>query len=134
MKNRFLIVLFVFLCDTSNGQVKPVIFKTFGNPDFYQSLSENEKCTFFETLKVLKIDTSNYKILNNIGEYYEHVKLDSVGGLITSSSYKKYDKSITVNSFVRKKNGEPITKPVLYITYWKDPEDDYLDFLFMTKN
>lgn len=132
MKKLCFLILCVILVGTTNAQLKEITKKTFGNPDFYVSLTESDKTFFYEAIKVLDVDTSSYKLLTNLSDYFKHMN-DSIGGKIVSSSYKRMDNKVTTSTYVRNKSGDKITQPVLYITYWKDPDDDYLDILIMRK-
>lgn len=130
----FLIGLYISCVTTLLGQFKPVLGETFGNPHFYNYLTDGDKNEFLTTLKRLNIDTSKYLIIKDIETYFKHVKNDTIGGTIVSSYYLKNNKKISFSTRTRKKRGSPIETPVLYIRYWKDPDDDYLGFLMMTKS
>ncbi|NBP59196.1 hypothetical protein EBU71_22115 [bacterium] len=106
----------------------------YGENNFYQYMTDQDKKVFFNSLKVFKIDTSSYQIVTSVKEYMKHVNTDSIGGVIVSSRYKRYDKKEEYTTCSKQKTGSPISKPVLFISYWKDPKEDNLTILFMTKS
>lgn len=132
-KTVFLIGLWILSITTLSAQLKPVLGETFGSPHFYTHLTENDKNELLTTLKRVGIDTLKYTIIKDIDTYFKHIKNDSIGGTIISSSYLRNNKKTSFSTHTRKKRGVPIESPILYIRYWKDPDDDYLSFLITTK-
>jgi hypothetical protein len=132
------IILFIglwTLCTTTLlAQFKPVLGGTFGSTGFYEHLTQEDKNEFLGVLNKFNIDTLKYVVIRDIDDYFKHVKHDSIGGNIISSSYLRFNKKTNLSTRIRKKRGSPIEIPVLYIRYWKDPDDDYLNFLIMTKS
>ena len=130
----FLVSLVVFFTAPLLAQFKPVLGGTFGSTNFYTHFTKEDKNEFLNALKRFNIDTSKYLIIKDIDQYFNHIKRDSIGGTIVSSSYSRANKKTNFSTHSRKKRGSPIETPVLYIRYWKDPDDDYLSFLMMTKS
>ena len=132
------IILFVglWLLSTTTllAQFKSVLGGTFGSTSFYEHFTQDDKNEFFRVLNKFNIDTSKYAIVRDIDDYFKHVKHDSIGGNIVSSSYLRFNKKTNLSTRIIKKRGSPIEIPVLYIRYWKDPDDDFLSFLIMTKS
>jgi len=135
MKKIILFVGLWLLCTTTlSAQFKPVLGGTFGSTGFYEYFTQDDKNEFFRVLNKFNIDTLKYVVIRDIDDYFKHVKHDSIGGNIISSSYLRFNKKTNLSTRIRKKGGSPIEIPVLYIRYWKDPDDDFLSFLIMTKS
>jgi hypothetical protein len=134
MKKLILLVLIFFVIGKSYGQLKQVNGLLYGENNFYQHMTDQDREIFFNCLKEFNIDTSSYQIITSIKQYNRHIKTDSVGGMIISSRYKRYDKKEEYSTHTQQKTGSPISKPVLFISYWKNPEEDNLTILFMTKS
>ena len=129
----FLVSLWIMGTTTLLAQFKPILGGTFGSTGFYEHFTQEDKNELFGVLKKFNIDTLRYFIIRDIDDYFKHVKHDSIGGDIVSSSYLRINKKTNISTHIRKKRGSPIEIPVLYIRYWKDPDDDFLSFLIMTK-
>lgn len=135
MRKIILLIGLWLLCTTTLlAQFKAVFGGTFGSTGFYEHFTQDDKNEFFSALKKFNIDTSKYLIIRDIDDYFKHIKHDSIGGNIVSSSYLRLNKKTNLSTYNRKKRGSPIEIPVLYIRYWKDPDDDFLSFLIMTKS